>query len=217
MPWKCFLIEETEFSRLLLRRFAFSKTVVGDSNIGFRTIEKPCPRAKDAIHDASVVIDPQIRGENPRVSLKGEFEGDPRWPKQCPCGYAFAEEDQWQVNYDRLYRGAPDEKLYVLRENPPGATWNAHWMAENDKPNGQWTGPDGKAWCVMMPGGVEWVVYCYASGPEPRHKWLVEGTPPNITVSPSINLVGVYHGFVKGGVVAEDCEGRTYPGVPRTA
>jgi hypothetical protein len=202
MPWKMFLIEETEFCRLSIRRFTFS--------------QKPCPGGQYG-HDAQVVIDPQVISESERSSLKDGFENDPRWPKTCSkCGYVFVEEDQWQVNYDRLYRGAPDGKLYRLRDTPPGAMWNAHWMAENDKPNGQWTGPDGKAWCVMMPGGVEWVVYCYASGPEPRRKWDVQGIPPNITVSPSINLTGIYHGFIKGGVISADCEGRKFPNWPST-
>ena len=40
--------------------------------------------------------------------------------------------------------------------------------------------------------------------------WQVSGEPPLITVSPSINIVGSYHGFVQNGVISEDCEGRTY-------
>jgi len=41
--------------------------------------------------------------------------------------------------------------------------------------------------------------------------WTVTGTAPLITVSPSINVVGVYHGFIQNGVLTDDCEGRTYP------
>jgi len=168
-------------------------------------------------HDATVIIDPQVQGLQEGGLLKYGFENDPRWPKTCPCGYAFQDPDEWQVNVQRLYQGSPDGKLYILRELPPGATWDAPWLAENDKPNGQWTGPDGKAWCVMMPGGVEWIVYSYATGPEPRSKWAVQGTVPNITVHPSINLVGIYHGFLKNGIVSEDCEHRKFEGIPRTA
>lgn len=43
-----------------------------------------------------------------------------------------------------------------------------------------------------------------------EHKWNVTGTIPNITATPSINCVGVYHGFVTNGEVTEDCEGRKF-------
>jgi hypothetical protein len=216
MPWKMFMIEETEFCRLSLRRFAWRKTEIGDSNVGFTAVEKPCPLGKDAIHDTYVVIDPQIKADNERSGLTGEFAGHPSWPKHCRCGYAFEDTDQWQVNRERLYRGSPDGKLYALRENPPGATWHADWFPD-EGPNGHYSGPDGKVWCVMLPGGMEWIVYSYASGQEPRHKWNVQGTVPNITVTPSINCVGYYHGFISEGIISEDCEGRKYDGVSRTA
>lgn len=41
--------------------------------------------------------------------------------------------------------------------------------------------------------------------------WTVTGDPPNITVSPSINAVGDYHGWLQNGVLSDDCEGRTFP------
>jgi hypothetical protein len=222
MPWKMFLIEETEFCRLSLRRFAWRKDILGDTNTGFRTIEKPCPRAPDAIHDVSVVIDPQVRAGKERSDCVGEFAAHPAWPKQCPCGYVFEETDQWQVNYLRLYRGSPDGNLYELRESPPGATWHADWFPD-EGPNGRWTGPDGKVWCVMLPGGWEWVIYSHSrsDGPDGKRvdgpKWNVQGTIPQITVTPSINCVGHYHGFVTGGVISDDCEGRTFPMWPATA
>lgn len=40
--------------------------------------------------------------------------------------------------------------------------------------------------------------------------WAVKGTPPNITVHPSINMNGRYHGFIKDGVITDDCEGRKF-------
>lgn len=61
--------------------------------------------------------------------------------------------------------------------------------------------------------GLEW-----GDNPE-REGWTVEGSIEDgtITVSPSINIVGTYHGSLARGVLSEDVEGRTYPGVPRTA
>lgn len=41
--------------------------------------------------------------------------------------------------------------------------------------------------------------------------WTVTGDAPNVTVSPSINDVGYYHGWLQNGVLSEDVEGRTFP------
>lgn len=40
--------------------------------------------------------------------------------------------------------------------------------------------------------------------------WTVTGEAPLITIAPSINIVGSYHGFLQNGVITADCEGRTY-------
>ncbi len=40
--------------------------------------------------------------------------------------------------------------------------------------------------------------------------WKVTGEAPLITVEPSINCVGVYHGLLVNGVLSDDCEGRHY-------
>lgn len=40
--------------------------------------------------------------------------------------------------------------------------------------------------------------------------WTVRGEAPNITVEPSINIGGIYHGWLKDGVLTDDCEGRVY-------
>ena len=65
---------------------------------------------------------------------------------------------------------------------------------------------------VMLPGGVEWCVDTLAineSGPH-GEGWDVSGDPPNITVNPSINFGGVYHGWIRDGVITDDCEGRRF-------
>jgi hypothetical protein len=41
--------------------------------------------------------------------------------------------------------------------------------------------------------------------------WTVTGDLPNLTVAPSINIGGTYHGWIRDGVITPDCEGRTYP------
>jgi hypothetical protein len=163
-------------------------------------------------HDASVVVDPEIaRGavEEGCSAGPGDLEGDPRWADHCACGYRFHLQDCFQVRVERLYKGAPDGKLYLLgdRDLPVGATWDADWLPPTHQ------GPDGKAWCVRMSGGSgsEWLVYGPSSG---GGKWQVTGTAPAFTAHPSINLIGVWHGFLREGVISDDVEGRRYPDQP---
>ena len=40
--------------------------------------------------------------------------------------------------------------------------------------------------------------------------WTVIGEAPNITVTPSINLIGIYHGWLQNGIISDDCEGRKF-------
>jgi hypothetical protein len=206
VPWKMFMIEPTKFCRRSLRRFfKFSGVHSGH------------------YHEASVVIDAKFEspGVHGRGLLRDGYENSPAWPKNCACGYQFVEEDHWQVNEQRLYKGAPERKLYPLHECPPGATWECDWFPK-EGPNGNWTGPDGKVWAVMLPGGVEFIIHMYSSD-VPRRKWNVTGTPPLINVSPSINQKGHYHGFIglphapAPGIITEDCEGRKFPQWPSTA
>lgn len=41
--------------------------------------------------------------------------------------------------------------------------------------------------------------------------WAVCGDPPNVTLAPSVNIKGGWHGFIQNGVISDDCEGRTFP------
>jgi hypothetical protein len=61
---------------------------------------------------------------------------------------------------------------------------------------------------VMMPNGDVFCIDAAVSGK--RDGWAVTGDPPNITVHPSINIVGRYHGFIKNGVISEDVDGRKF-------
>lgn len=195
MPWRCFVVEPSDFCRRSLRRYSGNE----------------CKAEGHTYHNAEVVIDDELDAAT--VDEGGtceidDYEDDPRWPKTCDCGYRFHPEDHWQVNTTRFYRGCPDGGLYVLRELPPGAMWNAYWLENLGR------GPDGKNWCVQMPCGIEWIVYGPSSD---GGKWDVQGVPPRITVSPSINLQGAYHGWIKDGVISDDCEGRKFPKHPSTA
>jgi hypothetical protein len=61
--------------------------------------------------------------------------------------------------------------------------------------------PDNTLFCV---DGQFWNMGEHHGG------WEVKGDAPNITVSPSINIVGSYHGWLIDGVLSADCEGRLY-------
>lgn len=43
-----------------------------------------------------------------------------------------------------------------------------------------------------------------------RVGWLVTGELPAVTVNPSVNIPGVYHGWIRGGIISDDCEGRRF-------
>ena len=40
--------------------------------------------------------------------------------------------------------------------------------------------------------------------------WDVTGEAPNITVAPSINIGGQYHGYIQKGIISDDLDGRKY-------
>lgn len=40
---------------------------------------------------------------------------------------------------------------------------------------------------------------------------LVPGETPDITLHPSVNCEGSWHGYIRNGEITDDCEGRTYP------
>ena len=67
---------------------------------------------------------------------------------------------------------------------------------------------------IVLPGNYLFCLdgQCWNSDLEPANYggWTVTGEPPNITVSPSINLGGLYHGFLQNGVLGEDVESRKY-------
>lgn len=58
---------------------------------------------------------------------------------------------------------------------------------------------------VLLPGKIYFLLDGQGFSVEKGHYdcWTVTGTPPNITVEPSINFVGRYHGFLRNGVVSD--------------
>lgn len=64
---------------------------------------------------------------------------------------------------------------------------------------------------VILPGRQLFLVdgKCWSNGSY-YGGWSVTGDAPRITVSPSINLVGSYHGWIADGCISDDCEGRRF-------
>lgn len=92
---------------------------------------------------------------------------------------------------------------WALKQNSADS-WAPHYLARPE--------PRRPPLFVMMPGHR---VLCvdqryfnkdgwYGSG------WTLSGEAPKITLVPSINLGGAYHGYITAGVITDDCEGRKY-------
>jgi hypothetical protein len=126
---------------------------------------------------------------------------DDRWPTACDaCGRAFDDADQWQRNEDRIYDRAGVEIVWrdgaFGRNAPPGTMVRCEWYDEFartfDHPGGV------ESWIVALPDGGEWITTQRATG---GGHWTVTGTPPNLTVTPSIfhNAPHGWHGFITNG------------------
>lgn len=103
-----------------------------------------------------------------------------------------------------------------------GDMWPAPWLIRSGEAVKFWTSQQYDAHhagkrpplVVRLPDGTEFCVDSpYRSErPNPnRDGWIVTGDAPNITLQPSINIVGHYHGWIQNGVITDDCEGRTFP------
>jgi hypothetical protein len=121
---------------------------------------------------------------------------DPRWPKVCDgCGAPFVNEDTWQVFVDALYTRSDTGAATTLREAAPGAIWDAWWMPDKYKNKA-----DGLCLTCKLPNGYDWMIDGGSQqSPEPG-AWQRNGTPPKLTVSPSI-LAADYHGWLRDGVL----------------
>lgn len=85
--------------------------------------------------------------------------------------------------------------------------YRADWMASRPP------------YVVKLPDGTEFCIDSRATrdGQFVGDGWTVAGELPRVTLSPSINIVGSYHGWIADGVISDDCEGRRFPharGVP---
>lgn len=171
----------------MLRRFTYSTA---------RDVPE-CPGWKYG-HDAHVIIGEADEQDHEQVHGDNWPHDDERWPAACErCGYEFAVSDQWQRNDNRIYR-LPDGTEFAQwgawgKVAPPGTMIRADWYDSFSHH------PDGiESWLVALPDGGEWISSQQASG---GGYWTVTGTPPMITVTPSIwhNSPHGWHGFITSG------------------
>lgn len=125
-----------------------------------------------------------------------------------PDGVPLQVGDAWyEPERIALPEGGSEESWY---HNQLSRHYDATWRAKRcpivvilpDLPNAY--GPRIYWFCV------DWA---YHGDPNPqRNGWIVTGSleDGDLTLTPSVNLVGSYHGFIKNGVIGDDVEGRTY-------
>lgn len=112
-------------------------------------------------------------------------------------------------------------KLFASRQDwalagwPVGGVYPAPWLLDPTHANHAYLSPryrdgsGGMPHFIALPGGGTWSPWCVSTGDGPG--WEVSGSPERLTATPSINAVGSYHGWLRDGVLSDDCEGRTFP------
>lgn len=198
-PIKCVLYVPTGWIRRSLRRFTFSSS-------GY------CPAAAQTPYpsgcDASAFLD-DVESDGSGIIRNCDWDRqDRRWPTVCEaCGSPLPSHAEWQVFCDWLYRDASNSSAdpVTLMKLPVGALWEQDFghgpdsihMLERHR-NAQ---PHSKPHLFCRtPGGV-WDMDTKSSN---GTGWRVIGTPPLITVKPSIlHSRGGWHGWLTDGVLIE--------------
>lgn len=193
MPFEaveCFWVEPTGKAIRSLRRFRR-----GDAN--------DCPSNPFGYHNVYVELEGEFdarwaSGDDGARYIAhidpSEYAGDERWPTRCDCGYQFTEDDHWQVNQHLIYESADGRRAWIDhahgKKPTPGAMFDTFWRPELRK-------EDGRAISVICPDGTVWCIDDEATS---GGHWSRQGSPPCLTVSPSIQTPE-YHGHLNNGVL----------------
>jgi len=110
--------------------------------------------------------------------------------------------DMWYAAYWRKPETDGDYKTFMLK-TVLSPQYKTQWLDKRAPiivvlPNGEHICPDHRF------GKGD------GSGEYKEDGWTVTGDAPNITVSPSINATGRYHGWLQDGILSDDVEGRTF-------
>lgn len=194
---RCFYVVESGRTKRSLRRYKSSET-------------DKCSVSGFGYHNAHTPIEDGQQAPRSYISSSpaNDYDGDPRWPTHCACGYEFQPGDERQVFTESIYRNEATGEEWPMRELPPGAMYDAWWYRDDDgEPHrgtgtGTGTGADGISLIVCLPpggGNDYWYVDDKANnGPG----WERTGTVPNVTANPSIQTPR-YHGWLRNGVLVE--------------
>lgn len=118
---------------------------------------------------------------------------------------------------ERIHKGltSDDEPFYDVRRVDTGEIikTNVEWMSGLPVGAMYWTGHEGRSSAdhlsVVTPGGT-WCIDCPVNG---GGRWTREGSPPHVTVSPSILIASgsssEYHGWLRNGVLRDVNAGDT--------
>lgn len=147
--------------------------------------------------------------------MQTEFEGassEPPsgWPDHCSeCGVVITDDDTRSRMGSHTWRNVETGEIYkTLNDAGVGAMFDAsRWTPSS------WRGPDGLSLSVVLPPlklpyqPTVWHIDGPAGGQDNAPAWTRQGTPPNITASPSI-LTGDYHGFLQNGALTDSLPDR---------
>lgn len=99
---------------------------------------------------------------------------------------------------------ATEVRLYLLTEPPasiddwqPGMMWPSELLDE-----------DGAGYSIVLcrhtyaNGHSHPIVWHTKETTDDGKRWDVTGKPPNITVNPSINVIGIWHGWIRNGALS---------------
>lgn len=149
MGIKTFLIEETGKFYMALRRYKSSDRDNECPVHGYHTVQKPLEIM--GTHEKGTSIGCEM-DDYYRDIYKNQF------PTHCDCGYAFREEDTYQIFREGQYVDHQGN-FYTLQNAPAGAIWDAWWF----KDVAEWRGPDGNSYICRLPNGHDWMIDSRAS------------------------------------------------------
>lgn len=188
---ECFWVEPNGRSIRTLRRYSRGR---GGNRCPYMAGEYSYHTRSVEIGEFDATWTKEPHGKYVGLVRAEEYEGDPRWPTRCECGYEFKPDDEWQAGQEPIYESEDGRRAWTSpahrRQPTPGAMFDTFWRPELRK-------TDGLAISVVCPNGQVWCIDDKATS---GGFWTREGTPPKLTVSPSI-VAGDYHGFLRNGVL----------------
>ena len=204
----CFMIELTGTYSVYARRY------VSGSSCPAAGHDADDPDRRAGIHSAMILQSIQD-GEVPSSGTPTtEQRAELFWPQTCDhCSYPFpfSGEDTWQVLHRARYARVPvpvsgkdSGAPFDLEDAPVGSMYRAEWYERTTSMRG----PDGLSLVVVLPNGAG--PWCIDGLSSDGKGWTRTGTPPLLTVSPSIGRQHTdgtpgwrYHGWLKNGVLSD--------------